>query len=211
MKKYLLHLFTFLIISFQTAAGDFEKFFPELIKIEGVAFTITRYDNGGATKFGITLQTYKSACKTPLVISPCDKDQNGRVTSNDLRLVTLHEVKPIYKGLYWNLLKCDKINNQGIAEIWTDLIINSGTGFRNQHIKAVQKILKVDQDGIVGPQTIESINKSFAPYVFDEIFKYRKNFYKSIVKRNRSQKRFLNGWNRRINNIYKHCQDEKFI
>jgi lysozyme family protein len=211
MKKLILYLFTFILVSFRSVAGDFDKFFPELIKAEGIKFTVVKYDNGGATKFGITLQTYKTACKMPLIIAPCDKDKNGRITSNDLRLVTLNEVKPIYKNLYWNTLKADKIINQGVANIWTDLIVNSGTGFRNAHIKAIQKIVKVAPDGIVGVKTIEAINKSYAPYVFDEIFKYRKDFYKSIVKKNRSQKRFLNGWNRRLNNIYKFCQDEKFI
>lgn len=57
MFKFLIYLL--FIISFNAQSADFELFFPHLIRVEGTFFTVTQYDVGGATKFGVTYSVYK--------------------------------------------------------------------------------------------------------------------------------------------------------
>lgn len=203
-----------LILSITTSCfgADFEKYFPHLIKSEGVLFTVTQYDRGGATKFGVTLSTYKMWCNSNLITiaeKPCDKDGNGKLNANDLRITTIDDVKPIYRKIYWDLVKADRIQNQAIAEIIVDMAINCGTGYRNQHIKAIQKFAGVKADGRIGEKTIAAINNSEPSKLYNYIFKYRKGFYQRLGQG--SQRKFVRGWLNRIHNLKQIHQNEKLI
>ena len=194
-------LLLFFLLSFSSCfAGNFENYFPRLIKSEGVIFTVTQYDRGGATKYGITLATFKMWCNSRfIIISNCDKDGNGMVNTNDLRITTILDVKPIYKRVYWDLIKADFIENQAIAEIICDMAINCGTGYRSQHIKAIQHFLSLKNDGKIGGNTLAAINKTNPLKLYNYIYQYRANFYRRLGKGN--QKRFERGWLNRIKNL----------
>ena len=94
------------------------------------------------------------------------------------------------------LYKCqaDKIESQPLAEIIVDWCVNSGMiGLRR-----VQEIVGCKPDGIAGPITISLINSSDVENLFERIMSARKQFYVNIVKRNPSQKVFMNGWMNRL-------------
>ena len=197
MFKILAYLLLFL--SFTAQSADFEVFFPHLIRVEGTFFTVTQYDAGGATKFGVTYSVYKTWCNGKVVeIAPCDKDGNGKITTNDLRLTVLHDVKPIYKNQYWNVCKADLIENQPVAELLVDMVVHCGIGYDKQHIKAMQAILGVGQDGSIGPQTLKAINQGNSSKIYNDLVKYRKSFYKKLTLKKRTQKKFLKGWYKRL-------------
>jgi hypothetical protein len=40
-------MYLLLLISFIAQSADFEVFFPHLIRVEGMFFTVTQYDEGG--------------------------------------------------------------------------------------------------------------------------------------------------------------------
>lgn len=91
----------------------------------------------------------------------------------------------------------DKIENQSLAEIIVDWCVNSGmVGLRK-----VQEIVGCKPDGIAGPITLSLINTSDAETLFDRLWKARYQFYINIVKRNPSQKVFMNGWMNRLNSF----------
>jgi lysozyme family protein len=211
MKVFIIILLSILSITSSCFGAEFEKYFPHLIKSEGTLFTVTQYDRGGATKFGITLRTYNIWCNSEISMFArnCDKDMNGRLNANDLRLTTLDDVRPIYKLMYWDLVKADRIENQAIAELVADMAINCGTGYRNQHIKAIQKFIGVKSDGRIGPKTIEALNNTEPSKLYKYIFKYRKSFYQRLGHGN--QRKFVRGWLNRINNLKKIHQNEKLI
>ena len=197
MVKFLTYLLV--IISFNAQSADFDLFFPHLIHVEGTFFTVTQYDVGGATKFGVTYAVYKTWCHGKVVvIAPCDKDGNGYITTNDLRLTVLKDVKPIYKSHYWNICKADLIDNQAVAENIVDMIVHCGMGRNRQHIKAIQRIVGVVQDGKIGPRTLRAINQGNSLKIYDDLTKYRKSFYKKLTLKKRSQKKFLKGWYKRL-------------
>jgi lysozyme family protein len=208
MFKYLAF---FLLISFRSVSADFEKFFPHLIRVEGVLFTVTQYDAGGATKFGVTYSVYKTWCNGKIIeIAPCDKDNDGKVTTNDLRLTVLQDVKPIYKTQFWDVCKADMIHNQAVAELFVDMIVNCGVGYDKRHLKAMQRIVGVSQDGKIGPKTLKAINQCNSFKIYNDLIKYRKSFYKKLTLKKRSQKKFLKGWYKRLSILKSiHYENEK--
>jgi lysozyme family protein len=197
--KYLIIL-TLILFSSLCKGADFEQFFPHVIKVEGVLFTVNQYDRGGATKYGITYATYKTWCNSKIIeIVLCDKDGNGRITKNDLRLTVLRDVKPIYKNCYWDAVKADSIKNQAVAELYVDFIINSGAGYKNQNIKSIQKLIGVKADGKIGPKTLKAINDYPPQKLYKKLFKYRVNYYYSIA--HGDQKHNLRGWLNRLQTL----------
>jgi lysozyme family protein len=197
--KYIL-MITLLFFSVFAKSANFETFFPHVIKVEGVMFTVTQYDRGGATKFGVTYSTFKMWCDSKVIeIAPCDKDGNGRITKNDLRLTVLQDVKPIYKHCYWDAVKADSIKNQAVAELYVDFIINSGAGYKNQNIKAIQKLVGVKVDGKIGTKTLKAINDFPPKKLYNLLYKYRINYYYSIA--HGTQRTFLRGWLNRLQTL----------
>ncbi|MEA5259469.1 glycosyl hydrolase 108 family protein [Arcicella aquatica] len=191
-------------------AARFDLFFPHLMKAEGLYFVIIQYDKGGATKFGITLYTYLMWCnQTKVVWIGCDKDKNGVLNANDLRVTTLNDVRPIYQKQYWDTYHLSEVDNQAIAEITSDLIVNCGPGVKNKHIKAIQTYLKLKPDGVMGTKTIEKINKTNANRLYHFIYQYREKHYLKIGVG--KQKKFLKGWLNRISTLKQIHKHENYI
>ena len=94
----------------------------------------------------------------------------------------------------WDKWCADNIKSQSIANILVDWVWASG----KYGIIIPQKILGVTQDGVVGLKTLEALNARDADKLFAQLKQARINFVETIVKRNPSQKKFINGWKRRI-------------
>ena len=98
------------------------------------------------------------------------------------------------KDMYWDKCLADEIENQSLAEIIVDWCVNSGMiGLRK-----VQEIAGTKPDGIAGKKTLAAINGADAGELFARIKDARKQFYTNIVKKNPSQKVFMNGWMNRL-------------
>ena len=141
-------------------------------------------DKGGATNSGITLSTfqfYYGKTKTKL----------------DLKKMTQSQWQYIFEKGFWNKIQCDKINDDSVKMIFCDWYWASG----NYAVKHVQKLAGVTDDGVVGPKTLEAINKINGKEMFTKIKNDRVSFVNSIVEKNPSQKKFLKGWLNRINSI----------
>lgn len=163
--------------------AKFSEYAPKLLLLEG-RYTNHPDDLGGPTQFGITLKTFQSYC-------------GQEKTIKDLQNMTYGTWEKIMKDLYWDRCKADEIESQSVAEIVADWCVNSGVS----GIKKVQEVLGCKPDGIVGPITLSLINTSDPHSLFDRIWNARKQFYTNIVKRNPSQKVFLNGWMNRLNSF----------
>jgi len=99
---------------------------------------------------------------------------------------------------YWDKFNGDAITSQGVAEMLADWAVNSGAGTA---VRGVQRILKVECDGKIGPITISAINNANSKSLFDLIKEERCRFYNAIVERNPAQRKFLKGWLNRLNEI----------
>ena len=170
--------------------ANIDKLIPHILKWEGGAkYTNDPLDRGGATKYGITLNT--------LISIHYDANKDGKVDVNDVKALQLEDFKKILKRQYWDRWKADDINNQSIANLLVDWLWGSGVN----GIKIPQHLLGVPADGIVGQKTINALNTSNQRYIYNKVWEARKQFYYDIVKKSPSQQKWLQGWLNRLNDL----------
>lgn len=167
--------------------ADYKKLIPFILRWEG-GFANDPVDRGGATMKGITIGTFTAYRNTK---------GNPEPTVTDLKNISDQEWEDVFKSLFWDRWHADNIKTQSIANILVDWVWASG----KYGITIPQRILGVTQDGVVGPKTIEALNARDADKLFAQLRQARINFVETIVKRNPSQGKFLNGWKKRIYSI----------
>jgi lysozyme family protein len=170
--------------------ASFEKFSGKLLTFEG-GYVNNPVDRGGPTKYGVILSTWKEY--------GYDKDKDGDIDIEDLKIITVSDAKNIAKKIFWDYFKADKIKNQSIAELIADWGYNSG---RVTVARRVQRILGVTVDGVFGPKTLEAINKSSQQTLFNAIKQDRKDFIEHLVRMDPGQQIFYKGWMNRINQFF---------
>ena len=124
----------------------------------------------------------------------------------------------VLKPGYWDRWKADQIENQSVANILVDWVWGSGVW----GIKIPQRLIGVVDDGIVGPKTLEAVNKADPKKLFDDIYNARVKYIDDIVKSSvdayekkigrkatetellkHTNLRFKKGWLNRLNDIRK--------
>lgn len=133
-------------------------------------------DRGGETKFGIAQKA------------------NPEIYVRDL---TLQDAMEVYYEKYWLRGACDMLPYP-LTIIHFDGCVNHGIGRAK---KFLQQAVGVEADGVIGAQTLEAIHSLDQQEIIDAISQIRTNFYNSIVQRDSSQKIFLKGWMRRIQEV----------
>lgn len=156
------------------------------------------HDLGGATNRGVTIATWKA--------QGYDKNGDGRIDVEDLKLISVEDAVGIMRKNYWNRWKADGIEDQSLANALVDWTWASGAN----GIIIPQKLLGVTADGIVGPKTLAALNNVYAPVFFEQLCKRRLRFIDGIIRNRPAQKRFMAGWYRRVNAInYGYLVDNK--
>lgn len=162
---------------------------PFILSWEG-GFVNDPHDRGGATNRGVTIATWRQV--------GYDKDGDGDIDVDDLKLITAADaVDRVMKPHYWDRYQADRIKSQSVANIVVDWVWASG----KHGITKVQALLGVKVDGIVGEKTLAALNAQNPRALFDRIKAARVAFIEGIVAANPSQKRFRNGWLKRLNRI----------
>lgn len=120
----------------------FDYAVDEIIKLEG-GYINNPSDPGGPTNMGITLKTLSAW-------------RNTTCTAQDVSDLTTDEAKKIYKALYWDKVHGDDLK-PAVALVLFDAAVNMGVG---TSIRLAQRALHLAEDGIIGPQTLSSINRT---------------------------------------------------
>ena len=102
-----------------------------------------------------------------------------------------YEVSSFYYTHFWLKINGDKIADQQVAESIFDFAVNAGISVS---ISLSQKIVGVTTDGIIGPKTIEAINRLDAGQ-FITAFALAKIFrYVNICNKRPVSKKYFFGW-----------------
>lgn len=179
---------------------------PYIKRWEG-GFVNDPADAGGATNMGVTIGTYEVYCR---------KKGYPRPTVERLKKLTETEWTDILKTLYWDRWQADRIKSQKVANILVDWVWGSG----KYGITIPQRLLGVEQDGVVGEKTLKAINDADPDKLFESIFDARRKFLEDITERSirkyeerigrkaterellkHTNKRFLKGWMNRLEDI----------
>lgn len=142
-------------------------------------------DKGGATNQGVTQRTYDAWRK-----------KNGKA-SQPVKDIGEQEVEDIFREGYWRAAHCDELSwplNLAVA----DTAFNSGPG---RAIKLLQQAVGAAADGIFGPGTLAKVTETNVVEAFHAYVELRRAFFRSIVKNDASQQKFLNGWLKRADSL----------
>jgi lysozyme family protein len=132
-------------------------------------------DPGGETKYGISKRQFPKL---------------------DIKNLTEDEASNIYYSYYYYPMKIAQIKNDLLGLHIFDMGVNAGISIA---IKLIQRLVSVEDDGIIGNITLNAINNY--PEQDNLIKGYvalRHDFYDKIIKKNPTLAKYKNGWYDRI-------------
>lgn len=150
-------------------------------------------DRGGPTKWGITLAAWRDYVA-------------HAVTPAEIERLTEGQAREFYRSEYIVRPGFSKITNNDLMELVVDCGVNHGVG---RAARWLQQAAKVGIDGKVGPATIAKVNSTPWLVLFLRIVGYRARFYASIVKRDPSQLKYIEGWIDRAADFLDKVADEQ--
>jgi uncharacterized protein (TIGR02594 family) len=103
------------------------------------------------------------------------------------------EIEAIYRQKYWDALRCDELP-AGVDYAVFDYGVNSGIG---RAAKVLQRLIGVDVDGEIGPNTIAAAKRTKASQLIDGICDERLAFLQGL----RTWPTFGKGWGRRVQEV----------
>ncbi|MDM8009942.1 MAG: glycosyl hydrolase 108 family protein [Parasphingorhabdus sp.] len=168
-------------------------------------------DNGGETKYGISLRYLVKAGNPDEDLdgfADFDLDMDGDIDGADIRLLTVGDAIWLYHRDFWLAYDCDSLRKP-LGEALFDQAINGG-GFAAKTMlqRAINALNQPDTlkiDGKIGSLTRAVLEATIARIGMDAVMEaYRDQVrfrYREIVRRNPSQKRFLNGWLNRADRL----------
>lgn len=151
---------------------NFDQAFDLLLGHEG-AYSNNRMDPGGETMWGITR-------KVAL--------QEGY--TGDMHILPRETAKAIYRKRYWEPMRCDQMPDALKFSLF-DAAVNSGC---EQATVWLQRALDVGDDGILGPLTLETAQRSNGLRLAIQLNAERLDFMTSLP----TWGAFGRGWARRI-------------
>ncbi|MCO6445820.1 MAG: glycoside hydrolase family 108 protein [Anaerolineae bacterium] len=150
------------------AVSAFERAFARTVGHEGGEVNDPR-DPGGHTKFGISQRAYPA---------------------EDIANLTLERARLLYRRDYWNRVRGDYLPEAVAMEAF-DAAVNHGV---MPAVRMMQRALGVDDDGIIGPITLQAA-QDIEPAVFVARFNGWRLFYYTSLK---TWPHFGKGWARRV-------------
>jgi lysozyme family protein len=155
----------------------------EILKREGwPTYTDHPDDRGGPTKGGITLTTLRSWRKQSML------------SEKSLKELKQDEAIAI---LYTRYVECNGINKLPNNPLKYQIIDNSVLSGPYLAVKDLQKSVKVTEDGIIGPITLNAIDKKGYAVVNRLLTVTRSLRLARFVQKNPNQLVFLVGWLKR--------------
>lgn len=172
--------------------SNFQSAIAFVLHNEG-GYSNVKHDTGGATNFGVSTRFLKQIDK--------DIDGDGHVTKKDAAALTKTGAIDIYREHFWEHYRLNELRDVNISTKAMDLFVNmrgkSAGKILQRACNNCGATLKID--GIAGSKTLNSLNSLSLfgitkEQLLGEIRIEQAEFYQAIVKSNKTQKKFLNGW-----------------
>lgn len=162
---------------------------PIVLHYEG-GYVNDKFDRGGETNMGITqkfLDTYK---------------KKAGVNVDNVKNLTKSDAVKLYKA-EWDSRGFGLLDNENVMKLVYDFSVNSGP---QTAIVSLQKALNkkgynLVEDGYIGNKTNQAVNAVDEKWLKKELQKSRAEHCDKIVDKFPEQKRFINGWFNRINDV----------
>ena len=164
---------------------NFEKSLAELLKHEG-GFVNHPSDPGGATNHGVTQDVWEDWI-------------DRAVSEENMKALTPAKVAPLYKELYWDRIKGDKLPS-GVDYVVFDAAVNSGV---SRAAKWLQTTVGAPADGAIGEQTLKLVLLTNPQMLID---KYSANRL-AFLQRLETWPTFGKGWERRVREVQQTATD----
>jgi lysozyme family protein len=159
-----------------SSSARFDNAIAHVLSYEG-GFVQHRRDPGGATNFGITRETLSRARGT-------------QASVEDVRCLTRAEAASIYRRFYWQAVRADDLPS-GLDLAVFDLAVNSGP---TRAVRMLQRVLRVAEDGLIGPQTLAAARSSAVPDTIRRLTRARLGFLSRLG----TWPVFGRGWRKRV-------------
>ena len=152
----------------------------------GATYTDDPDDAGGPTKFGVALNFNRDVIP--------DKNGDGRITAEDVKLLDKSDALGIFRTKYWDRNGCDALPPP-LAFEYVDMVVNPGPGAAPKLLQRALRGLGADiaVDGRVGPRTLAAIDAFTLRDVITRLADERILYYRSRPK----FWKYGRGWTRR--------------
>lgn len=160
----------------------FNKAVEYVLKNEGGHY-FDKLDKGGETNFGICKRNYPNL---------------------DVWHLTREQAIKIYYCDYWLKGRFEQIPNEELGAKMFDLSVNMGIYAETLVLQRALRAagIAVDEDGIFGEQTLAAVTFADQKVLMGTVKSEAAGYYRSIVSKDPSQKKFLKGWlNRAYRNV----------
>jgi len=158
---------------------NWDACFEHLIKHEG-GYVNHKDDPGGATNLGITQAVWEDWI-------------DRAVSEENMKALTPAKVAPLYKELYWDRIKADKLPS-GVDYCVFDAAVNSGV---SRAAKWLQTTVGAVADGAIGEQTLKQVLLTNPLMIIDKYSANRLAFLQKLA----TWPTFGKGWERRVEEV----------
>ena len=168
--------------------ADFTKAFQLMIAHEG-GYVNDPDDPGGETYKGVARKIHSKW--TGWTTVDMLKRQSDFPANLDKDADLQEAVSDFYRLTFWDKMKGDDILDQQVAESIFDFGVNAGVG---TSASLAQMVIGATTDGVIGPQSITSLNTFNADHFLASFAVAKIARYISIVKKRPTSRKYFYGW-----------------
>ena len=165
--------------------SNFDKALACVLKSEGL-YVNNPADPGGETMRGVTRNAWSTWLKRP-------------VEDGEMAKLTVEDVTPFYKALYWDAANCGKLPG-GVDYLVFDSAVNMGVG---RAVRLLQQSLGCVPDGMIGPNVMNALNITPVDRLLTKFNTQKEQFYRSL----KTFSVFGQGWLNRCNDVLNNAKE----